>query len=117
MVSYLPAVFHQGEQIGQPRAGAGMPNLQPVLGAEFQWANAIFHQVVFDAGAWFGQTAQQRSVLSAQIPIRQIFGHTPAREVRRDLFSVCLDTNVSGGVNHYAVLALGAIEVMSLDRC
>jgi hypothetical protein len=47
-------------------------------------------------------------------PIRQIFGHTPAREVRRDLYSVCLDTNVSGGVRHYAVLSDGILEARSL---
>jgi hypothetical protein len=48
-------------------------------------------------------------------PIRQIFGHTPAREVRKDLYSVCLDTNVSGRVRHYAVLSSGIVEVMALS--
>jgi hypothetical protein len=48
-------------------------------------------------------------------PIRQIFGHTPAGEVRRDLYSVCLDTNVSSRVRHYARLSSGIVEVIALS--
>jgi hypothetical protein len=48
-------------------------------------------------------------------PIRQIFGHTPALEVRRDLFSVCLDTNIGDGVRHYAVLSDRILTVRTLS--
>ncbi len=54
-----PAVFHHGEEIGQPRSGFRMADLQPVLRAELERADRLLDEIIFDPGARFAQTAQQ----------------------------------------------------------
>ena len=65
-----PAVFDQREEIGQPRSGLGMADLQPVLGAQFERTNRLLDEVVIEACAPFGQTAQERGLLPEQITER-----------------------------------------------
>lgn len=47
-------------------------------------------------------------------PGKQLFGHTPAREVRQATKSVCLDTNIGEGPQHFAVLLDGVLTIHDL---
>lgn len=44
-------------------------------------------------------------------PGKQLFGHTPAREVRQTTNSVCLDTNIGEGPQHFAMLLDGVLTI------
>ncbi len=47
--------------------------------------------------------------------VKQLFGHTPSRWVRRDDRSVCLDTNVRHGVENYAIISDGDLKTNDLS--
>ena len=63
----LPAVFDEGEQVGQTGTGAWVADRLPVLGAEFQRANAILGRVIVDQGAGFAQAALERTALAEKV--------------------------------------------------
>ena len=65
-----PAVFHQRKQIGQTRAGIGVPDLQPVFRPDLERADGLLDEIVIDPRPGFAQTARQGRLLSEQIAER-----------------------------------------------
>ena len=119
---------HAGLSAHWVPAGLHPDVLDRWLAAEAQKARASFAS---DKAHWFASVGHKRGGPSSAggilwcdlrefraVPgVRQVFGHSPAKQPRWiGKGQLCLDTNLGSGPQHYAILKAGAIEVCMFSR-